>query len=108
MRFSCISELDITNAIKDRYGAYMENSIKSVVLINDEEEDFIIRIVSEEDTVYGPETTTIEEYLNGPESHTIAFKDCQFLTDCAEVLLNSIPLLRDHFEIIYNNEGDVD
>ena len=43
MRFSCISELDITNAIKNRYGAYMENSIKSVVLINDEEEDFIIR-----------------------------------------------------------------
>ena len=45
MRFSCISELDITNAIKNRYGAYMENSIKSVVLINDEEEDFIIRII---------------------------------------------------------------
>ena len=107
MRFSCISELDITNAIKDRYGAYMENDIKSVVLINDEEEDFIIRIVSEEDTVYGPETTTIEEYLNGPESHTIAFKDCQFLIDCAEVLLNSIPLLQNQFEIIYINEEDV-
>ena len=66
----------ITNAIKNRYGAYMENSIKSVVLINDEEEDFIIRIITEEDTIYGPETTTIEEYLNGPESHTIA---CQLL-----------------------------
>ena len=107
MRFSCISELDITNAIKDRYGAYMENSIKSVVLINDEEEDFIIRIVSEEYTVYGQETTTIEEYLNGPESHTIAFKDCQFLIDCAEVLLNSIPLLQNQFEIIYINEEDI-
>ena len=107
MRFSCISELDITNAIKDKYGAYMENSIKSVVLINDVEEDFIIRIITEEDTIYGPETTTIEEYLNGPESHTIAFKDCQFLIDCAEVLLNSIPLLQNHFEIIYINEEDI-
>ena len=107
MRFSCISELDITNAIKNRYGAYMENSMKSVVLINDEEEDFIIRIITEEDTIYGPETTTIEEYLNGPESHTIAFKDCQFLIDCAEVLLNSIPLLQNHFEIIYINEEDI-
>ena len=107
MRFSCISELDITNAIKDRYGVYMENDIKSVVLINDEEEDFIIRIITEEDTIYGPETTTIEEYLNGPESHTIAFKDCQFLIDCAEVLLNSIPLLQNHFEIIYINEEDI-
>ena len=107
MRFSCISELDITNAIKDRYGAYMENSIKSVVLINDEEEYFIIRIITEEDTIYGPDTTTIEEYLNGPESPTVAFNDCQLLTACPEVLLNSISLLQNHFEIIYINEEDI-
>ena len=108
MRFSCISELDITNAIKDRYGAYMENSIKSVVLINDEEEDFIIRIVSEEYTVYGQETTTIEEYITGPKSQTTAFKDCHLLADCADVLLNTIPLLQDYFEIIYIDEKDIE
>ena len=107
MRFSCISELDITNAIKNRYGAYMENSIKSVVLINDEEEDFIIRIITEEDTIYGPETTTIEEYITGPESQTTAFKDCHLLADCADVLLNTIPLLQDHFEIIYIPEDEL-
>ena len=108
MRPSCVSELDVTNTIKVRYGAYLENDIKSVILVDDDDEDeFIIRIVTEEYTKYGPETTTIEEYLNGPESHTVAFKDCQFLTDCAEVLLNSIPLLQNQFEIIYINEEDV-
>lgn len=52
MHPSCISELDITNAIKARYGAYVENDIKSVILVDDDDEDeFIIRIVTEEHTV---------------------------------------------------------
>ena len=54
------------------------------------------------------ETTTIEEYITGPESQTTAFKDCNLLADCADVLLNTIPLLQDHFEIIYINEEDIE
>lgn len=106
---SCISELDITNAIKARYGAYVENDIKSVILVDDDDEDdFIIRIVTEEHTIYGPVTTTTEEYITGPESQTTAFKNCYLLADCADVLLNTIPLLQDHFEIIYIDEEDME
>ena len=102
MRPSCVSELDVTNAIKVRYGAYLEKDIKSVILVDDDDEDeFIIRIVTEEYTKYGPETTTIEEYITGPESQTTAFKDCHLLADCADILLDTIPLLQNHFEIIH-------
>lgn len=109
MRPSCISELDITNAIKVRHGAYVKNDIKSVILVDDDDEDeFIIRIVTEEHTVYGPVTTTIEEYITGPESQTSAFNNCHLLADCADVLLNTIPLLQDHFEIIYIDKEDIE
>ena len=109
MRPSCVSELDVTNAIKVRYGAYLENDIKSVILVDDDDEDeFIIRIVTEEHTKYGLETTTIEEYITGPKSQTTAFKDCHLLADCADVLLNTIHLLQDYFEIIYIDEKDIE
>ena len=39
MRPSCVSELDVTNTIKVRYGAYLENDIKSVILVDDDDED---------------------------------------------------------------------
>ena len=74
MRPSCVSELDVTNAIKVRYGAYLENDIKSVILVDDDDEDeFIIRIVTEEHTIYGTKTTIIEEYITGPKSQISAF-----------------------------------
>lgn len=31
MRPSCVSQLDVTNAIKARYGAYLDNDVKSVI-----------------------------------------------------------------------------
>ena len=102
------SELDVTNAIKARYGPYVENDIKSVILVDDDEEDdFIIRIVTEEHTMYGPVTTTTEEHITGPESQTTAFDNCHLLADCAEVLCNTIPLLQDYFEIIYITEEEL-
>lgn len=102
MRPSCVSELDITNAIKVRYGAYLENDIKSVILVDDDDEDeFVIRIVTEEHTIYGTETTIIEEYITGSKSQISAFKNCRLLADCADVLLNTIHLLQDYFEIIH-------